>query len=194
MPKRLLPPPKGAKPLEDLPNHALSRVNGGNLDAVVRMLYAAVEDAGGRSTGQGRDGRCRFAVNSVKAVLDLSTGWAELSAGPKRKAPAKGRLPPARALPRVAITRIEPDFEIDLNLKHDGYVWAIDFLPESGDTRIYEINTVVGLLQRIGQQFRWAVVELFQDRAINLFVRTSATTGFRASLSRCSSRLLSRLD
>lgn len=178
MPKRLSPPPKGAKSIEDLPSYALLQANGGKLDAIVRMLYAAVEDAGGRSTGQGRDGRCHFAIGTVQASLKLSTGWAKLSSGPKVKAPTNGRLAPTRALPGADLTIVEPDFEVDPKLKHEGYVWAIDFLPESGDTRNYEINTVVGIFKIIGQRFRWAVVELFQDRAINLFVRTSATTGF----------------
>lgn len=178
MPKRLSPPPKGAKPLEELPSHALLQANGGNLDAVVRMLYAAVGDVGGRSAGKGRDGSCRFTIGSVKALLNLSTGWAELSASPKRKAPTRGVLAPARALPPVDLTMVEPDFDIDPNLDHAGYVWTIDFLPESGDRRIYEINTVVGILQNVGQQFRWAVVQLLLYQAVHLFVRTSATAGF----------------
>ncbi len=177
MPKHLLPPPKGAKPLAGLPCHALLRANGGTLDAVVRMLYAAVEDAGGQSAGWGRDGRCRFTLGSVQALLNFSTGWAELIAGPNVKVPTQGRSP-ARALPGADLTMVEPDFEIDPNLKHAGYVWTINFLRESGDTRIYEINAAVRILQNIGQQFRWAVMQLFQDRALNLFVRTSATRGF----------------
>ena len=130
MPKARPLPPTGAKPLAELPFFALRRVNGGHFDPVVRQLYAAVKEAGGRPAGKGKDGY-QFRIGTVEASVNLSTGLAKISAPPVKKR-VRNRRSRRKALPGRETAPFEPDFDIDPVLRHEDLVWTIEALPESG--------------------------------------------------------------
>lgn len=176
MPKARPLPPTGAKPLAELPFFALRRVNGGHFDPVVRQLYAAVKEAGGRPAGKGKDGY-QFRIGTVEASVNLSTGLAKISAPPVKKR-VRNRRSRGKALPGRETAPFEPDFYIDPVLRHEDLVWTIEALPESGDRRVYDINAAIPILQDVGRQFRHAVRQILQDSAVSLYVRMTATTGF----------------
>lgn len=176
MPRARPLPPAEAKPIAELPFFALRKANGGHFDPVVSRLYAAVDNAGGRPAGMGRN-LYQFTIEPVQASVDLSTGWATVSTNAAPQ-PALRWLIPAQAPPSKYRVPPETDFNVDPTLRSENLVWSIEFLPESGDQRAYEMNAAIGILRDVAQEYRLAVRQLLQYGAVNLYARMSATSGF----------------
>lgn len=177
MPKTKLLPPKGARPVAELPAFALAKVNGGHLDGVIRWLYATVREAGGQPNGIKR-GHYQFTLWSVNASVKLSTGCvsAWTFGAINQRVRRSRRL--AVALPTPDLGPLEPHLYVDPQLHHGGFAWTIDFPPETGDRRIYEMNAAIGIFRQLGQRYRQAVVQILKDGVVDLYVRMDATSGF----------------
>jgi hypothetical protein len=176
MPKARPLPPAEARPITELPFFALKKANGGHFDPVASRLYAAVDNAGGRPAGMGR-GLYQFTIGPVEASVNLSTGVTTVatSAAPQ---PALRWLVPAEAPPSKYRVPPDTDFDVDLTSRYESLAWSIEFLPESGDQRAYEMNSAIGILRDVGQEYRLAVRQLLQDGAVRLYARMSSTSGF----------------